>query len=34
MKALDQFKTDVKMENFMKQAMKKRFPEDFVSMNL
>ena len=29
-KALDQFKTGVEMENFMKQEMKKRFPEDFV----
>ena len=33
-KALDQFKTGVEMENFMKQEMKKRFPEDFVSMSL
>ncbi len=33
-KALDQFKTGVEMENFMKQEMKKRFPEDFVAMNL
>ena len=32
-KALDQFKTGVEMENFMKQEMKKRFPEEFVSMN-
>jgi len=28
-KALDQFKTGVEMENFMKHEMKKRFPEDF-----
>jgi len=28
-KALDQFKTGVEMENFMKQEMKKRFPEEF-----
>jgi phosphotransferase system enzyme I (PtsI) len=34
MKGLDQFKTGLEMENFMKQEMKKRFPEDFVSMNL
>jgi phosphotransferase system enzyme I (PtsI) len=33
-KALDQFKTGVEMENFMKHEMKKRFPEEFVSMNL
>jgi len=32
-KALDQFKTDVEMENFMKQEMKKRFPEEFISIN-
>ena len=32
-KALDQFKTGVEMENFMKQEMKKRFPEEFVLMN-
>jgi hypothetical protein len=34
MKALDQFKTGVERENFMKQEMKKRLPEEFVSMNL
>jgi phosphotransferase system enzyme I (PtsI) len=34
MKGLDQFKTGLEMENFMKQEMEKRFPEDFVSMNL
>ena len=32
-KALDQFKTGVEMENFMKQEMKKRFPEEFISIN-
>jgi len=34
MEALDQFTTGVEMENFMKHEMKKRFPEEFASMNL
>ncbi len=32
-KVLDRFKTDSEIENFMKQEMKKRFPEEFVSMS-
>lgn len=30
---LDRFRTDSEIENFMKQEMKKRFPEEFISMN-
>ncbi len=32
-KVLDRFKTDSEIENFMKQEMKKRFPEEFISMS-
>ena len=32
-KVLDRFKTDSEIENFMKQEMEKRFPEEFVSMS-
>jgi len=32
-KALDRFKTGAEIENFMKQEMSKRFPEEFVSMS-
>ena len=32
-KVLDRFKTDSEIENFMKQEMQKRFPEEFVSMS-
>jgi hypothetical protein len=33
MKALDQFTTGVEMKNFMEREMKKRFPEEFISIN-
>jgi hypothetical protein len=33
MKALDQFTTGVEMKNFMEHEMKKRFPEEFISIN-
>ena len=32
-KVLDRFKTDSEIENFMKQEMKKRFPEEFISIS-
>jgi len=32
-KVLDRFKTDSEIENFIKQEMKKRFPEEFISIS-
>lgn len=32
-KFLDRFKTDSEIENFIKQEMKKRFPEEFISIS-